>query len=213
MLVYAKVGGPPDNWKSLIIRKDGVKTDSAVVEVDVLGCWAIVEEIFQGGIIKTKIYGNWSIEERPDQIDMEVARRIRNDLIKDGLDAQDPDPNPPCKVNDAAPGNVGGHDSIYGAQQNDPGDSDPPVIWPDGYPVYVRDVKWHSDPVPYVTFTVDPDLFPVQHAVDEFARNMVAAATAGLISFKSMVDAVLDDAEWNAIMKDMPYKEEDDAEA
>lgn len=110
-LIYAKVGGPPANWNRLDIKKNGVSRHD-VMEVDVLGCWAMVfardssghlMDDGSGGAANVKEYGNWSIEEKS--------------------------PEPCSLANDPA--------VIAGAKdddQNDPGDSDPN---PNYYPVFV----------------------------------------------------------------------------
>jgi hypothetical protein len=113
-VVYAKTGGPPVNWNSLTCKKNGIlRTD--VIEIDVLGCWAVVyAQDASGGLVDdghgqaltVKEYGNWSIEES----------------------AVGPSNSVP---------NTAQHFHGVGSDQNDPGDSDPqPVVWPDGYPVF-----------------------------------------------------------------------------
>lgn len=103
-LLYAKVGGPPAHWASLTIKKDGVVCSGGqyVVEVDILGCWAVLEELWQGNVIQTKVYGNWTIEEPPDDKTAADCKAKYPDNVRF--------PKGPTIIDD----------------QNDPGDSDPP---------------------------------------------------------------------------------------
>lgn len=102
-LLYAKMNGPPADWYNLIVRKNGVELRD-VVEVDVLGCWAmrlVPADQVPPGVRECptyKDYGRFTIERKPPEQQICTGRSVA------------------ANPNLAAP---------YAADQNYPGDSDP----------------------------------------------------------------------------------------
>ncbi len=103
-ILYAKSGGPPDNWQNIVAKKDGKPTPFAQ-EVDVLGCWAMVAVGTNpdGSLILEKQYGRWTLEEQPSAtctINAPVADNpIDQTVAQPGADQNDP--------GDAQPGAYG----------------------------------------------------------------------------------------------------------
>lgn len=154
-ILYAKYGGPPDNWADLIVKKNG-REIIGVMEVDVLGCWAMITD--HPGQTPYKIYGSFEIEARPPGHLPGIPSSI--DAVKVPTLPQPPrDSSVPGKGN-PAPGVTwaqpddgrapDGH--IYGAPfwstpQNDPGDSDPDdhIVYYNGAPFLLKIYEGEDD--------------------------------------------------------------------
>lgn len=129
-ILYAKAGGPPDNWQNLRVLRNGAE-DGIYTEVDVMGCWGIryardsegKQMYLPDGSAPAleKVYGNFVIEVLPDP-----APPVRVSA-KQAVDGPSP------SVAGANPHPAHDH-YFYGAMppitsDDDPGDADPQVYW------------------------------------------------------------------------------------